>query len=72
MSRLDELSKGLPDPSLLDDAPEIVTEGPAEPNIFTQVTVMQLYEFAWKCFFAALLFALPFLTLYGAIVFFSK
>jgi hypothetical protein len=55
--------KELPEASLLDDAP-VIDEAPAEPNIFTQVTVMQLYEFIWKCFFAALLFGLPFLVVY--------
>jgi len=54
------------------DLAETDTETAASPNIFTEVTVIRLYEFAWKCFFAGLMFAAPFLLLFGIYVFFKK
>lgn len=41
-------------------------------NIFTEVTVIQLFEFAWKCFFAGLMFAAPFVLLFVMYVLLRK
>jgi hypothetical protein len=51
---------------------ETDTKTAETPNIFTEVTVIQLFEFAWKCFFAGLMFATPFLLLFGMYVVFRK
>ena len=54
------------------DLAETDTKTAETPNIFTEVTVIQLFEFAWKCFFAGLMFAAPFVLLFVMYVMLRK
>jgi hypothetical protein len=67
MSRLDDLGNSAPSQPPIIGGPVPDPAPPPGPNAFTEVTIIQLYFFMWKCLAAYILFALPFWILFGII-----